>query len=129
MANEQAGPRPLDATAATVLTVCCMIWGTGLVMVKFANLGLPPLFNAGMRSVVAGVILLGWAWWRGVNVFARDGSLLAGIAMGTCFSLEFVALYIGLEHTAASRATIFLHCAPFVAAAGEHYLEIGRAHV
>ena len=83
MANEQAGARPLDATAAAVLTVCCMVWGTGLVMVKFANLGLPPILNAGLRSVVAGVILLVWAWWRGINVFARDGSLLAGIAMGT----------------------------------------------
>lgn len=126
MANEQTGARPLDATAAAVLTVCCMIWGTGLVMVKFANLGLPPILNAGLRSVVAGVILLVWAWWRGINVFARDGSLLAGIAMGTCFSLEFIALYTGLEHTAASRATIFLHCAPFVAAAGEHFLVPGH---
>ena len=128
MSNDRAGisPQPLDATAAAVLTVCCMVWGTGLVMVKFANMGLPPLFNAGMRSVVALVILFVWARWRRVDIFARDGSLLAGIAMGTCFSLEFVALYIGLEHTAASRATIFLHCAPFIAAAGEHFLVPGH---
>ncbi len=82
--------------------------------------------NAGLRSVVAGCVLLVWAYFRGVRLFTRDGSMWAGLAAGAVFAVEFVTLYLGLEQTTAARGTIFLHCAPFVAAAGEHYLVPGH---
>ena len=120
--DARPGPRALDARSATILTLCCVIWGVGLSMVKIANVGLPPMLNAGLRSLCAGVLLYLWARWRGVRLFEHDGTLWAGIAAGVCFALEFVALYIGLTETSAARGTIFIHCAPFVAAAGEHFL-------
>jgi drug/metabolite transporter (DMT)-like permease len=120
------GPRPLDLSAGAVLTLCCMIWGGGLVMVKIANSGISPILNAGLRSIVAGGVLLIWARWRGVPVLVRDGSLWVGLAAGAIFTIEFVTLYVGLDLTTAARGILFLHCAPFVAAAGEHYLVPGH---
>ena len=121
-------PRPragLTAAAAATLVGCCAIWGVGLVMVKFSNAGISPFLNSGLRSVVAGTILLIWALSRGVPLFKRDGTLAAGVLAGIFFGVEFLALYEGLARTLVSRATIFLHCAPFVAAIGEHFFVPG----
>lgn len=118
-------PKPLDARAAAVLTLCCLIWGVGLSMVKISNAGLPPIFNAAMRSLVSVVILLAWAWWRGIDI-RQPGTFWPGMFIGAAFSSEFILLYLGLTETSASRATVFLHCAPFVAAAGEHFLVPGH---
>jgi drug/metabolite transporter (DMT)-like permease len=118
-------PRPLDARAAAILTLCCVIWGVGLTMVKIANTGLPPVFNAALRSALCVSLLLGWIWWRGVDI-RRPGTFWPAIFIGVSFSFEFITLYVGLTETSAARATIFLHCAPFVAAAGEHFLVPGH---
>lgn len=120
------GPSELDARAATVLLGCCLIWGVGLVMVKLANAGISPVLSAALRSAVAGVVLLLWAWFRGIALFSRDGTLSAGIVCAIFFALEFIALYLGLAETPAARGTIFLHSAPFVAAIGEHFFVPGH---
>lgn len=116
----------IDGRAATILVVCCAVWGLGLVMVKVANSGISPLLNSALRSVFAGGILLAWTQARGIRLFARDGTLAAGIFCGALFALEFLALYAGLSMTQVARATIFLHCAPFVAAYGEHLFVPGH---
>ncbi len=124
-----AQPRPaadIDLRAATILVVCCAIWGLGLVMVKAANAGISPMLNSALRSIFAGVILFGWARMRSIPVFGRDGTLWAGLFCGTLFAMEFLALYAGLTLTQVARGTIFLHCAPFVAAYGEHLFVPGH---
>lgn len=119
-------PYVLDLRAAAILTLCCLIWGVGLVMVKTANSGISPMMNACLRSVVGGILLYLIARWRGVDVFERDGTMWAGILCGVFFALEFIGLYWGLVYTTAARGVLFLHCAPFVAAAGEHFLVPGH---
>lgn len=119
-------PSTLDARAALVLTACCAIWGVGLVMVKFSNAGISPVMNAGLRSIAAGILVFAWARLRGVGLFERDGTLIAGTVCGIVFAGEFLALYAGLARTPVSRATVFLHVAPFVAAFGEHFLVPGH---
>ena len=37
----------------------------------------------------------------------------AGLAVGLLFTAEFVCIYVGMQHTTASRLTIFLYTAPF----------------
>jgi drug/metabolite transporter (DMT)-like permease len=116
----------IDARAATILVVCCAIWGLGLVMVKLANAGISPMFNCALRSIFGGAILLAWTRARGIALFAADGTLWAGITCGVLFALEFLTLYAGLTLTQVARGTIFLHCAPFVAAYGEHLFVPGH---
>lgn len=125
-AKTASSPHTLDLRAAAILTLCCVIWGVGLVMVKTANAGISPMFNAALRSIVGGVLLYLIARWRGVDVFQRDGTLWPGILAGLFFTLEFIGLYTGLVYTSAARGVLFLHAAPFVAAAGEHILIPGH---
>lgn len=112
----------LDATAVTVLVACCLVWGLGQVAAKVAMTSIPPLLQAGARSLGAAVLLLAWSAWRGVPLFQRDGTLRAGLAAGVLFTGEFAAIFLGLQFTTASRLTTFVYLAPFVVALGMPWL-------
>ncbi len=103
----------LDGTASAILLACCLFWGFQQVLVKATLPELPPVFQAGVRFVGATFILWGWCRWRGVPLFTRDGSLWPGLLVGLLFAGEFAALYLGLQHTTASRLTTFLYTSPF----------------
>ncbi len=122
----QRAPANVDARAAIILVACCAIWGLGLVMVKIANGGISPMLNCALRSLAGALLLFVWARARGIPLFTRDGTLGAGVLCGLLFAIEFMTLYPGLTMTQVARATIFLHCAPFVAAFGEHFLVPGH---
>jgi drug/metabolite transporter (DMT)-like permease len=112
----------LDARAVLVVTACCAAWGVNQVAIKVANAGISPILQVGLRSLLAGILVLAWARARGVRLFERDRTLLPGIATGLLFGAEFVVLYLGLTLTTASRGVVLLYLAPFVVAFGAHYL-------
>jgi hypothetical protein len=87
------------------------------VLVKATLAEVPPVFQAAVRF--AGATLLLWIWcrMRGVALFTRDGSLGAGLLAGALFAGEFACIYLGLQHTSASRLTVFLYTSPFWVAA------------
>ncbi len=103
----------LDGRATAMLLACCLFWGFQQVLVKATLPELPPVFQAGVRFIGAVVLLWGWCRWRGVRLFERDGTLWAGLGVGLLFAAEFAALYLGLQHTTASRLTTFLYTSPF----------------
>jgi drug/metabolite transporter (DMT)-like permease len=107
----------LDALAVGILLVCCMFWGFQQVLVKATVAELPPVFQSAVRGVGATLLLWLWCQWRGVRLFDRDGSLWAGLLVGCLFAVEFAFIYIGLQHTSASRLTVFLYTSPFWVAA------------
>ena len=114
-------PRPhkdhLDDLAVGILLMCCMFWGFQQVLVKATVAELPPVFQSAVRGVGATLLLWLWCQWRGVRLFERDGSLWAGLLVGCLFAVEFAFIYTGLQHTTASRLTVFLYTSPFWVAA------------
>ena len=121
MCSMSASTRPrkdnLDALAVGILLVCCMFWGFQQVLVKATVAELPPVFVSAVRGLGATLLLWLWCQWRGVKLFERDGSLWAGLLVGCLFAAEFAFIYIGLQHTTASRLTVFLYTSPFWVAA------------
>ena len=103
----------LDGQAIVILLVCCAFWGVQQVLVKATLPELAPVFQAAVRFVGATVLLWLWCVWRGVRLFERDGTLGAGLLAGALFAGEFAAMYLGLQHTTASRLTVFLYTSPF----------------
>ena len=95
------------------MLACCLFWGVQQVLVKATLPELAPVFQAAVRFVGAAVLLFIWCAWRGVKLFERDGSLAAGLLAGVLFAAEFAAMYLGLQHTTASRLTVFLYTSPF----------------
>ena len=103
----------LDGRAVAILLACCLFWGFQQVLVKATLPELAPVFQAAVRFVAATLILWLWCRWRGVALFDRDGTLWPGLLAGTLFAIEFAAIYLGLQHTTASRLTVFLYTSPF----------------
>jgi drug/metabolite transporter (DMT)-like permease len=107
----------LDGLAIGILVLCCMFWGLQQILVKLTLPEVPPVMQAALRCVGATLLLLVWCRRRGVALFARDGSLWAGLLAGALFAAEFAFIYQGLQYTSASRLTVFLYTAPFWVAA------------
>ena len=112
--------RPLTAGAIGLMLMLCLSWGFNQIAVKLALPDIPPFLQAFIRSCGAIVVLLLIAWIRGVKLFARDGTLGAGLFAGVLFGFEFVLIYHGLLLTTASRAVVFLYTAPFFVALGSY---------
>lgn len=112
----------LDGVAIGTIVVCCAIWGLSQVAAKVSLTQVPPLLQAGVRSLGAAVLLLLWARWRGLQVFGRDGTGPAGWLAGALFAAEFGCIFVGLQYTTASRMAVFLYLSPFVVAAGMPFI-------
>jgi drug/metabolite transporter (DMT)-like permease len=110
--------RRLDPLAAAIVVVLCLSWGFNQVAVKLAIHDIPPLLQGAIRSVGAALIVAAWCGLRGVPLFARDGSLRAGLAVGVLFGIEFILIYQGLAFTTATRAVLFIYLAPFFVVLG-----------
>jgi len=118
--------KALDAKAFSLMLGLTVLWGFQQVAIKLTAPDVSLVMQAGLRSVIATALLLAWAQWRGTPLFARDGTLGAGVAAGLLFGGEFIFIYGGLEHTAASRMTVFIYLAPVLTALGLHWLVPGE---
>ena len=108
----------LDGLAVGLLVLCCCVWGLNQVAAKVALADFPPLTQAALRSLGAALLVLAWARWRGIALFARDGTWRAGALAGLLFAAEFACIFVGLQFTTASRMVVFIYLSPFVVAMG-----------
>ena len=105
-----------------VLLILTLIWGANMAVVKIGARELPPLFMAGLRSLVASLCLYIWMKKKGVAPFPSRDLLFHGLVTGLLFGGEFALIYVGLQYTLASRTYILVYTAPFFVAFGAHYL-------
>ena len=111
----------IDLLGASVLIAVSASNGLNQALIKFVNAGLAPVFQAGLRSLLAIIPVLLFAWWMRKSLTLRDGSLIPGILAGLCFAFEFLLLYNALDFTTVSRASIFFYTMPIWAAIGAHF--------
>jgi drug/metabolite transporter (DMT)-like permease len=116
----------LDATAFSVMVLLTALWGFQQVVIKLTAPEVSLVMQAGLRSIIAVALVLGWAQLRAIRLFGRDGTLVPGVLAGLLFAAEFVFIYAGLEHTAASRMVVFIYLAPIFTALGLHALVPGE---
>ncbi len=117
--------RPIDAFAVVLIVACCAAWGVNQVAIKAATVDIPPILQAGVRSLLSGLLLCAWAQSRGIPLFERDGTLGAGLVIGIVFAIEFLLLFPGLALTTASRGVLFLYAMPIFVALGSHFFVPG----
>lgn len=103
----------LDPLAMGLLLSCCLFWGFQQVMVKATLAEVPPMLQAAVRFAGATALLWLWCRLRRIPLFERDASLQPGLLVGLLFCAEFICIYLGLQHTTATRLTLFLYAAPF----------------
>ena len=110
--------RPVDAFAAALTLVLCIVWGFNQVIAKIALADVGPISQTGVRSAIGVVCVVAYALAAKRRVFSIDGSEAAGAVAGVLFTAEFIVLYESLRFTTAARATVFIYAAPFFVALG-----------
>jgi drug/metabolite transporter (DMT)-like permease len=118
--------KALDAAAVSVMVLLTALWGFQQVTIKLIAVDVSFVMQAAIRSLVATGLLITWTQIRGIRIFARDGTLAAGVAAGLLFGFEFVFIYAGLGYTNASRMSVFVYLAPPLTALGLHFFVRGE---
>lgn len=62
-----------------------VIWGSTYLAIRYAVETIPPLFVAGLRHLIAGGLLFGWCWWRGLRPVRQQW--FASIVLAVLFFL------------------------------------------
>ena len=112
----------IDSLGATALISFSAMLGLNQVLIKIVNDGLQPVFQAGLRSVFAFIIVFSYALIRGNKICITDGSLKPGIITGIFFGLEFVLLFLALDYTTVGRASIMFYSMPVWLTIAAHFL-------
>ena len=110
---------------SSLMLFTAVLAGNQLVM-KLTSTGLSPVFQAGLRSALALVVVLIWAYARGVKLGSWRRDLWPGLAMGTFFTLEFIGLYNALDLTTVARASIIFYAMPMFLSLAGHFLIPGE---
>ena len=121
--NSRVAPGP---AAFGLMLLLCAIWGLQQVAIKIASAEISPILQAGLRSAVGALLVFAWARGRGMALFARDQSLRPGLLAGFLFALEFVFIFVGVDHTTVSRMVVFLYTAPCFTVLGLHFFVPGE---
>ena len=82
------------------------------MVIKLVNLGLNPIFFAGIRSFIAFIFII--IWMKLFNkpiVFNSKYTKISFIA-GLIFALEFLFLFLALDFTTVSRNSIIYYSMP-----------------
>lgn len=116
----------VDGFGAAVLIAFSMLMGINQVMIKLVNAGLQPVFQAGLRSACAAVLILVFALLTRKKLSITDGSLVPGVICGVFFACEFVILFQALDYTSVARASVFFYTMPFWVAVAAHFLIPGE---
>ena len=62
-----------------------IIWGSTYLAIRYAVETIPPLFVASFRHLIAGALLFGWCWHRGLRPVRQQW--LASVVLGVLFFL------------------------------------------
>ncbi|TDM06056.1 MAG: EamA family transporter [Ideonella sp. MAG2] len=111
----------LDLFAMVCLVGCAALWGLNQTATKIALAEIPPLLQAGVRSLCAAVLLAAWIIYKKLDLAPGEGhwayTWRGGLLTGSLFAAEFACIFIGLQYTTASRMVVFVYFSPLVVAA------------
>jgi drug/metabolite transporter (DMT)-like permease len=113
------GHRPSDARLYGLLSLMVLFWAANFVIGKIALRELPPLFVAGMRTLISGIFIWPIYWFEARRTARRNKRTGAdvpiliimgvlGVVLNQCF---FV---IGLSMTSVAHASILIAMAPLI---------------
>ena len=112
----------IDLTGGVILISFSMLLGLNQTLVKIVNYGMHPIFQVGLRSLIAAIPVLIFCILFKKKISIRDGSLIPGIICGVIFALEFVLLFFALEFTSVARSSILFYSMPVWLGIAAHFL-------
>ncbi|MGJ8617325.1 MAG: DMT family transporter [Sulfitobacter sp.] len=116
----------MDLFGAVALIAFALHLAFNQVVIKVSAGGFNPVFAAGARSAGAVVVLLIWMRLRGSSFHVPREAWLAGIVAGLLFALEFTCLFLALDITTVSRASVIFYSMPVWLALIAHFVLPGE---
>lgn len=113
--------RKVDLTGALWLTGFALFLALNQVMIKVTNGGFGPIFFAGLRSAGAAVVLGVWIWANPRLTWPSLVHWRSGLLLSIFFFVEFFALFLALDWTTVSRASIMFYTMPMWLAVMSHF--------
>jgi len=111
----------MDLAGATGMVLFVGMLAFNQVVIKITNLGFGPVFGAGLRSALALCVLAVWALVLRRGLGDLKGTLWSGLLLGTLFGVEFILLFLALDMTSVSRASIVFYSMPVWLALVAHF--------
>lgn len=113
----------IDPIGAVALTLFAVLLAYSQVVIKQTNVGFQPVFLTALRSCGALVFLLFWMKFRSIKIARPSRALaLSGLLAGLLFTIEFICLFVALDLTDVSRASIIFYTMPVFMAIAAHFL-------
>ncbi|GAA4217253.1 drug/metabolite transporter (DMT)-like permease [Sagittula marina] len=111
----------LDLNGVVGLVGFAVVLAFNQVVIKLMNGGFGPVFGAGVRSLLALVVLGLWiAFGRG-RMGALRATLWPGLLLGLLFTFEFIFVFTAMDMTSVSRASITFYSMPIWLAIVAHF--------
>ena len=122
MSSQSGAHRGMDLPGATLLILFNILLGLNQALIKIVNEGLAPIFQSGLRSACAFVLVFAFTYLFGRRFSIRSHHVIPGLIVGLIFAFEFAILFIALEFTTVSRVSVLFYTQPFWVALGAHFL-------
>ena len=102
----------IDAFGAIALISFSLLLGINHVVIKIVNLGLNPIFFAGIRSFIAFIFIIIWMKLVNKPIVFNSKYIKISFIAGIIFALEFLFLFLALDFTTVSRNSIIYYSMP-----------------
>lgn len=112
----------MDAAGAVALIGLALLFAGNQVSIKIVNGGFQPIVGAAIRSAIAAACVAAFMAAAGRSFRIAPGTVALGLAVGAAFAAEFVCLYLALDLTTVTRATVFMYSMPVWLALAAHRL-------
>ncbi len=92
----------------------CLVWGSTWLAIKVGLTSMPPLLGAGLRFVIASVILFFIVRAKGIEVpMTMDAKKMYGVLIFLSYSIPFAFIYWAEQHIPSGLASILFAAYPF----------------
>ncbi len=99
---------------ALLFLLLAAIWGTSFVAIKAGLAYFPPVLFAALRFDIAGVVMLGYAWYVLEDPLPHGRRQWATVGVGALFMIGayHALLFIGEQHTTSAAAAVIVSLSP-----------------
>lgn len=125
MESEMSRPS-FSVTTPLLAILACFLWSTAFVGVKIGVKYSEPLSFAGIRFMLAGLLLVPF-WWRGRQALSTLSAHFRTICLISFFqtTLLYGLFYMGMTLVSGALAAIIIGASPLVAAIVAHFFSKG----
>ena len=102
----------IDTFGAVALISFSLLLGINHVVIKIVNVGLNPIFFAGIRSFIAFLFIIIWMKFTRKPIVLNKKNTNICLIAGLVFALEFLFLFLALDFTSVSRNSIIYYSMP-----------------